>query len=170
MLWHFAFSTIASAALAAGAALSPSHVVLEERHTAPKRWIKGDRVHPESVLPVRIGLTQTNLDKGEEYLLDVSHPNSPNYGKHWTSEQVIQAFQPSDETVETVVEWLTKAGIPTSAITHSDNKQWLAFDAPAWKMEELLHAEYHEYEDSISGGKFYLHAHQIRIFGWAVWK
>ena len=154
MLWKSILTAIAGAASAAAVALPApaSHVVLEERHAAPERWVKRSRVHPDSVLPVRIGLVQNNLDKSHEFLMDVSHPDSPNYGKHWTPEQVIEAFQPSSETVETVKEWLKSAGIPLSTVTHSDNKAWLAFHAPASKMEELLHTEYHEYEDTISGG------------------
>ena len=152
MFCNLAFLIVVIAASAVAASIPASHVIVEERDAAPKQWIKRARVHPESVLTVRIGLTQTNLHMGEEYLMDVSHPDSPNYGKHWTAEQVIEAFKPSDETVDSVTKWLTSSGIPTHSIAQSDNRQWLAFNAPARKMEELLHTEYHEYEDSVSGG------------------
>lgn len=46
------------------------------------------------MLPMRIALAQSNLDKGEEWLMDVSHPTSEKYGKHWTAEDVANAFAP----------------------------------------------------------------------------
>lgn len=60
------------------------------------------RVQPDSKHIVRVGLKQSNLDKAYKYLMDVSHPSSPNYGKRWTPEQVTEAFAPSDETVSSV--------------------------------------------------------------------
>lgn len=125
------------------------HVVHEERDSHPEEWVKQARVHPDSILPVRIGLTQNNLDNAHEMLMDVSSPDSPNFGKHWTSEEVIEAFKPSDETVETVKAWLKSAGFST--VSQSDNKGWLAFNAPAHKVENLLRTEFFEYEHAGSG-------------------
>lgn len=80
------------------------------------------RVRPEAILPVRIALAQKNLDKGHDYLMDVSHPHSANYGKHWTADEVIEAFKPDDADVQVVRDWLVGSGIPVETITHSDNK------------------------------------------------
>ncbi|POS76710.1 Pro-kumamolisin [Diaporthe helianthi] len=112
-----------SAVLSTTAAIVPStHGVHEQRDVHPSRWMKLGRVRPEAILPVRIALAQNNLDKGYEYLMDVSHPHSPNYGKHWTAEEVINTFRPSDADVEAVRGWLVGSGIPFETITHSDNK------------------------------------------------
>lgn len=64
-----------------------------------------------------------------------------------------EAFQPSSQTVEAVRQWLVEGGIAANRIAHSDNKGWFAFHATAEEAENLLHTEYHEYEDTISGGK-----------------
>lgn len=101
---------------------------------------------------MRIGLTQSNLDNAHNHLMDVSNPDSPNYGKHWTPEEVVEAFQPSNETVSAVKDWLVEAGISLGRITHSDNKGWFAFHATAEEAEDLLMTEYHEYEDLHTGG------------------
>lgn len=108
---------------------------------------KGDRLSASTVLPMRIGLAQNeeSLDKAAGWLMDVSHPKSARYGQHWTSEEVIRAFEPSKDSVNVVVEWLSSAGIAKERITHSDNKLWLAFDASAEEAESLLHADFHEY-------------------------
>lgn len=80
-----------------------------------------------------------------------SDPDSKNYGKFWTEEEVIQTFAPSDDSVNTVKDWLIDSGIHDSRITHSDNKGWLAFVATGEELEKLLHANFYQYEDSETG-------------------
>jgi tripeptidyl-peptidase-1 len=48
-----------------------THTVHEKRDFTPTRWIKRDRIHSHVTLPVRIGLTQSNLDRGYEFLMDM---------------------------------------------------------------------------------------------------
>ena len=86
-------------------------------------------------------------------LLHSSDPESPSYAKHYSPEQVIEMFKPSDETVEAVKSWLVNSGIAPHRITHSDNKGWLAFDATAEEAEGLLRTEYHTYEHAATGHK-----------------
>lgn len=74
--------------------------------------------------------------------MEVAHPASPKYGQHWSSDEVIKAFSPSDDTVDSVAAWLIESGISRERITHSDNKAWLAFDATVKEAESLLHTEY----------------------------
>ena len=81
-----------------------------------------------------------------------SHPESENYGKHWTPEEVIKAFAPSQESVDKVKGWLVDNGIPANRVTHSDNQGWLAFFATPDEAEDLLQTEFHEFEDSVTGG------------------
>lgn len=112
-----------SVVLSTTAAIVPStHGVHERRDVHSSRWTKLGRVRPEAILPVRIALAQNNLDKGHDYLMDVSHPHSANYGKHWTADEVIEAFKPNDADVQAVRDWLVGSGIPVETITHSDNK------------------------------------------------
>ena len=63
-----------SAALAAQAIAIPvraDHVVHERRGYVPDSWVKRDRLDPAATLPVRTGMTQQNLDKGYDLLLEV---------------------------------------------------------------------------------------------------
>ncbi|KAH8671471.1 putative protease S8 tripeptidyl peptidase I [Xylariales sp. PMI_506] len=145
-----ALTCLSYAAAFASALSFEDHAVHEERQTLSARWNKRDRVLPHKRLPVRIGLAQSNLDKAEDFILDISHPKSPNYGRHWTADEVIEAFKPSDKSVEAVREWLASHDI--LHVTHSDNKGWLAFDAPASKVESLLRTEFYEHEDKETGG------------------
>jgi tripeptidyl-peptidase-1 len=131
---------------------SGSYVVHERRQSPrPSKWIKRAKIQPHAILPIRIGLTQTSLEKAHEYLMDVSDPFSPRYGKHWTEEDIIEKFKPSEECVEAVILWLTSSGISRNRISQSNNKGWLAFDATTKESEDLFHAEFHEYEHEASG-------------------
>jgi tripeptidyl-peptidase-1 len=69
-----------TACLAAPTADNHSFVLHEKRNGAPHQWTKRTRAYAEEILPVRIGLVQSNLHKAEEYILDVSDPTSPNFG------------------------------------------------------------------------------------------
>lgn len=99
-----------------------------------------------TMLPIRIGLTQRDLHLGYDHVMDVSHPASLNYGKHWTAEEVNKVFAPTAETVQTVRDWLISAGIILERISVSDNKGWLAFDASVEEAEQLFRTRYYKHE------------------------
>ncbi len=86
--------TIFTTALALGATAAAlptsSNYVLHEKRSESSSWSPREDVKPNGRirLPVRIGLTENNLDMGEDVLLQVSDPASEHYGKHWTTEQV----------------------------------------------------------------------------------
>ena len=128
------------------------HEIHEKREVLNPRWVKKERIHHRSTLPMRIGLTQ-NLENAESYLMDVSDPDSPNFAKYWSPEQVIDTFKPTDETIKAVHHWLTTSGIAASRIVHSDNKGWFAFDATGEEAESLLQTEFYEHHDTVTGGK-----------------
>ncbi|KAK1766642.1 alkaline serine protease [Phialemonium atrogriseum] len=133
----------------------PSSHALHERqlpHWATT-WQKRDRVPSSAVLPVRIGLKQSNLDQGRNMLLDISTPKSANYGKHMSAEEVIDFFAPPGSSVDTVTEWLTEAGIGAERISQSINKQWIQFEATAAEVEDILFTEYHVFEHRDTGTK-----------------
>jgi tripeptidyl-peptidase I len=61
----------ALAAAAQGVAIPNSHVVHERRSEPLQTWVKRGRLSPKAVLPMRVGLTQRNLERVDEYLMDV---------------------------------------------------------------------------------------------------
>lgn len=133
---------VALAGTAAALTVPHNHVVHEKRHVPHPRVNK--RMGPDIVLPMRVGLKQNTaaLEAAEAWLMEVSHPSSAKYGQHWTSDEIIAAFSPPEETVETVASWLIQSGIAKERITHSQNKAWLAFDATVEEAERLLLTEY----------------------------
>lgn len=70
------------------------HVVHEKRDVLPSGWTIKERLNQDTRLPLRIGLKQRNLHLGPEFLLEVSSPSSPQYGQHWSPEQVVDMFSP----------------------------------------------------------------------------
>ncbi|PYH83323.1 subtilisin-like protein [Aspergillus uvarum CBS 121591] len=139
---------LAVAALTNALPATVKHVLHEKRGRDSSDWVKRARVDSHAVLPMRIGLAQSNLEKGYDYLMEVSHPESARYGQYWTADQVHDMFSPSEEAVEAVREWLASAGIDHSRVVHSDNKGWLAFDAYAHEAENLLKTKFHEHESA----------------------
>ncbi|EPQ51643.1 subtilisin-like protein [Gloeophyllum trabeum ATCC 11539] len=117
----------------------------EKRSHIPAGWSHTHRHDPVAVLPLRIGLVQSNMDKLEKLLLDVSGPESANYGKHWSAGKVSQTFAPSRETVDTVRDWLTGSGIEASRVKLSGARTWIELNATVEEAERLLNTEYHVY-------------------------
>jgi tripeptidyl-peptidase-1 len=100
-------------------------VVHESRGPAPLGWADLGRHAADAVLPLRFGLAQSNLDKIEEYLIGVSHPDSPDYGNHWSPDQVAKTFAPSKESVDAVTGWLHGAGLHPERVKVSSSKGWV---------------------------------------------
>ncbi|EFX02100.1 protease s8 tripeptidyl peptidase [Grosmannia clavigera kw1407] len=134
-----------------------SRHVLHERRSegASNLWARTAKADPAAVLPVRIGLKQQNLERGEEFLLDVSHPTSANYGRHWTAEQVAKMFAPRPETVDAVLDWLADTvGIGEASsrrVELSRGRNWVMFNATVEEVERLLATEYHVYRHTKHG-------------------
>ena len=64
--------TAVLAALATAAPAVPATHVLHEKRDAPARkWVKRSLVDRSTTLPMRIGMTQRNLDIGDELLMEV---------------------------------------------------------------------------------------------------
>lgn len=145
-------SIIASLATSvAGAAVHTGYVSHEKRDTPARNWIKRAPVSHSATLPMRIGLKQSNLHKGNDLLMEVSHPASPRFGKHYSAEEIVELFAPSDETVDAVRSWLLAAGIESHRISQSANKQWMQFDAKVSEAESLMKTKYHHYEHAPTG-------------------
>ena len=128
-----------------------THVQHEKRSPKESLWERKARVQADAIIPLRIGLVQTNLEKGYEHLLSISNSESPRYGQHFSMDEVHSLFAPTRDTVDAVQSWLLSSGIKGDDIVHSDNKGWLALDVPASSVEHLFQTTIHEYEHRDSG-------------------
>jgi len=72
MRFSNSFIVLASIATAVQCVVVPaSHVLHEKRDFPLNKWIKRDRVEANAILPIRIGLAQSNLEKGHDLLMGV---------------------------------------------------------------------------------------------------
>jgi tripeptidyl-peptidase-1 len=151
------FSVIAAVCgVLTGVVASPTpnakrHVLHERRERLPLNWVRTAELHGSTLLPLRIALTQRNLDKADEFLMDVSHPESPNFGNHWTAKQVAEAFAPTDETVTSVLGWLAETGISPDRVKQSQGLNWLHAEVTVEEAENLLRTKYHRYTHTRTG-------------------
>ncbi|CDO77010.1 hypothetical protein BN946_scf184298.g37 [Trametes cinnabarina] len=125
----------------------------ERRSAIPHGWAPTRRADSDFIIPLRIGLSQSNLQSLEEYLLDVSHPESPNYGNHWSPAKVAETFKPSAESVSTVRGWLVESGIGAERVRLNPSGGWLVANVTVAEAEELLGTEYYVYEHAETGHK-----------------
>ncbi|KAF8517278.1 subtilisin-like protein [Hysterangium stoloniferum] len=130
----------------ASPSLHSRSVVHEKREFIPHGWSRSRRVSADAVLPMRFGLKQNNLHRLEEFLMEVSHPESPRYGQHWSSNKIAETFAPSKDTIDSVVNWLNYAGFPSDRLRLSHSKGWVELNATTAEAERLLDTEYHVYE------------------------
>ncbi|XP_004540603.1 tripeptidyl-peptidase 1 isoform X1 [Maylandia zebra] len=82
----------------------------------PQEWAHVDRVGPTEELELTFALKQQNVHLLEEKLRLVSDPDSVQYGKHLSLEEVASLVRPSDLTEKVVHRWLQSHGI-TNCLT-----------------------------------------------------
>ena len=145
IVMHFSILTAITLAVSIEAAPSFNHVLHEKRDSLPVGWGQPEVLDGKTILPFKIALTQSNLHKAEEYILDVSHPDSPNYGQHWSAKKIAETFAPSQESVDSVTQWLKASGIASDRIRKSQSLGWLQFDATIDEAESLLKTKYRKY-------------------------
>ena len=132
---------------AAEPTLSP-YTLHERRTHVPAGWTLKRRYDPSTVIPLRFALTQRNIDDIGKHLMEVSHPESEKYGKHWSAGDVLEMFAPSDETTDAVRSWLLDSGIERERIQLTSSKGWIEVTATVEEAERLLQTEYNLYSHS----------------------
>lgn len=85
------------------ASLAMSKMVIKGSPTATSRfWIPSTAPHASTPMKLFVALKERNLNVLEERLAKTSDPNSPEYGKHLSFEEVVQISGATDEQIETV--------------------------------------------------------------------
>ena len=97
-------------------------------------------------LRLTIGVKQRNVPSLLRTLSAVSTPSSPTYRQHLSFEETNRLMAPRASSVAAVMDWLTSAGVPSSAISRSVNGEWLSVETTVAMAESLLSTEYHSYQ------------------------
>ncbi|KAM3476925.1 hypothetical protein MY5147_002937 [Beauveria neobassiana] len=127
------------------------HVVHEKRTSPRQHYARGEPADAETKLPVQFALKQSNIEEGTQRLYDISNPKSPNYGKHMTAQEAINYFAADDVTIQTVTDWLVKAGVPHKDIILDRTRTVIHVESTVQKMEKVLQTRYHLYQSKITG-------------------
>jgi len=91
-------------------------------------------------ITVVLGLKQRNLDKLEEVFWAVSDPKNVQYGNHMTFTEVIDLIAPKQESVDTLINWMTENGIEREKIVLHESKDFLNVDMTIAQAESLFNA------------------------------
>ncbi|KAJ4154749.1 hypothetical protein LMH87_000028 [Akanthomyces muscarius] len=140
-----------SAFCAAALGIPLDHVQHEKREAHPLLRKSTEAVDGSATIPARIALKQRNLEHGMELLLAVSDPASPNYGKHYTSDEVTELFAPDADSINKVTQWLKQAGIDNVSVPKS--RGFVDFKTTTDKLESLLQTKYHIYDQANTGSQ-----------------
>ncbi|KAI0102716.1 peptidase S8/S53 domain-containing protein [Nemania sp. FL0031] len=119
----------------------------EKRSNAPVHWTKISEASGDSPIDLRFALKQSNLENAEKYMHEVSHPESKNFGRFWTPQEVISTFAPSQEAVSDTVQWLLRMGVPLKRITPSAGRNWIRVESNIAEAEKILDTTYSVYQD-----------------------
>ncbi|KAJ2980290.1 hypothetical protein NQ176_g2734 [Zarea fungicola] len=140
-----------SAFVAAALGIPITDVVHDKRDVSG--FVKREALASSTLIPVRIALKQRNLDQGMDRLMAVSDPDSAQYGKHYSAEQVKELFAPAEESVASVKRWLVNAGVPAKVIRSPTSSGWVDFHATVDQLEKMLKTRYNIYEDAQTGSQ-----------------
>ena len=116
----------------------------------PSQWNSIGVPDPENIVSRHIGLKQRNIEGLQRKLLDISNPESPNYGRWLSKEEVEKYTTPTAQTTNSVNSWLEAAGVDASSL-HQPSPDWIQVTLPLHQAEELLQARYSVYQDSHTG-------------------
>ncbi|KAF7969535.1 hypothetical protein HWV62_26981 [Athelia sp. TMB] len=135
-------------------------LVRESKSTVPEGFVVKSAAPAEQTIPLRIALKQGDIAGLEKALYDVSTPNSPNYGKHLSKEEVEEYVKPSQAAIDAVHAYLKANGV--EATTMSPAGDWLGFSVPVSKANDMFNAEFSVYQHVASGKE------QIRTLSYSI--
>ena len=112
--WSQICATLSLAAGVLAAPATSAHGPLKlftELKQLPSLWSSNGAADKGAIIKAQIGLKQGNIQGLQDKLLDIANPESPNYGK-WLSQDEIAAYTaPPAGHVDQVKSWLAANGI-----------------------------------------------------------
>lgn len=123
--------------------------VHESRSDVPFGFVKRGRAAPDTVLSMRIALTQQDPEGLTDALMAVSTPGNARYQKFLNQDQVAAFTAPTAETSDAVISFLKENGINPAIMTPAGD--WLAFDTTVGTANELFNADFHVFEHQDTG-------------------
>jgi len=123
--------------------------VHERREEVPNGFAHTSSPSPDTLITLRIALTQTNIAGLESELYAVSDPVSPRYGQHLTAAEVAEFVKPTQEVVTAVDEWLSENGISSTPVSPAGDM--ISMTISVEKANELLNTQFETFTHLESG-------------------
>ncbi|KAH9899046.1 tripeptidyl-peptidase [Xylariomycetidae sp. FL2044] len=120
--------------------------VMDSLAAVPNGWTELRRASPDEPISLRIALRQQHAAALEQAVIQVSTPGHPKYGKHLSRNELRSYTAPTEQTVSTVVNWLTE----NNAETYVKN-DWITFSTDVATANDMLNATFSWFEYE-SGG------------------
>jgi tripeptidyl-peptidase-1 len=134
--YSFAFLAMTLAGMAA--AKPAIAMVVKESVSAPPQWVRTGPAPDSHVINMQFGLKQQAMGSLVSKLDDISHPDSPNYGK-WLSHEEVHAYTtPSQDSIQAVKSWLEAHGIKEKVEKRSISGDWMTAEVTVAQARELL--------------------------------
>lgn len=99
-------------------------------------WKIKERVEPNKILELTFAVKQRNVNQLEKLLREVSNPESINYGKYSTVNDITELVSPSRKSLSIVKGWLAKHGV--QFCTETINRDFLVCKMTRETAENLL--------------------------------
>ena len=131
-----------------------AHETLSAHHSesiARKGWEATAPADANSLIRLTVALRQENLEKLQTTLHDISDPDSTNYGKFLSHDEVNALVAPTDDTIHAVTTWLSQHAALETMFAATPNKDFLHVDLTVAKAEELLSGKYWTYTHKETG-------------------
>ena len=128
----------------AGAPAAQSLYAIKETHKVPPEWTEAGEAAKDHIISLQIGLSPSNKNALEEYLIEISDPTHYRYKQHLSIDEVATLIRPSNETQELVESWLRDHGI-WQFTWNEPARDWISTDLTIAQVEGLLQTKYSEY-------------------------
>jgi len=131
---------------------------MEASHPAivPKKWMEKDSCEDEHAFTMTMSLKEENMDKLDDWVMEVSDPKSPLFHKYWERSKIQETFAPSEDTLMKVKRWLGKHdfGEEEGNLRHrSQTGNLLQLDVTCAQANALLNTHYKWFEHTETGKK-----------------
>lgn len=100
-------------------------------------------VEPTKIFNVIFALKQRNTDKLSRIFEAVTNPENKVYGQYLTIDQITAIIEPSEETIESVVAWLSSFGV--TKYTLASNRDHLFADIPLSVLSVMFDVKFATY-------------------------
>jgi tripeptidyl-peptidase-1 len=116
--------------------------------------LRGEKAQGSSQIQIQLAFIQSNIESAAESLLKVSDPTSPEYGRHWTASEVVEAFAPRAEYISSAIDWLRRSGISTTQLSGSNSRGHILIDLTVDDAERLFNTVCSQFNYGETGGSW----------------